>query len=256
MNGIGRPLLLAFASALHPRMLWMMLWPLLVAMGLWITVAAVFWAQGVAWLVGLMQQWILSSSLLVSWDLSGAAAFVAKILILISLFPLIQLTALLILGIFSMSKMVEHVAGRHYPDVARRRGGSFAGSLWNSVVALAGLVVMFLLSLPLLIVPPLWAVAPVAVLGWVNQRVLRYDALAEHATAEEMETIFRVRRGPLYLLGVILALLAYVPVLGFFAPVLFGLAFIHFGLIELREMRDAPIEGVVTGRSHDSLPPA
>ncbi len=245
MNGIGRALMLAFTSALHPRMLWMMIWPLLVALGLWAGVAFLFWAQAVAWLVGLMNQWVLSSSLLVSWDLSDAAVFIAKILILISLFPLIQLTALLILGIFSMSKMVEHVAERHYPQLERRRGGSFAGSLWNGLVALCGLVLLFLASLPLLFVPPLWAVAPVAVLGWVNQRVLRYDAVAEHASAEEMRTLFRTRRSAFYLLGVILALLAYVPILGFFAPVLFGLAFIHFGLADLREMRAAPIAGEV-----------
>mgnify|MGYP001378239253 CR=1 FL=1 len=73
----------------------------------------------------------------------------------------------------------------------------------------------------------------------------RYDAVAEHASAEEMHTLFRTRRSAFYLLGVILALLAYVPILGFFAPVLFGLAFIHFGLADLREMRAAPIAGEV-----------
>jgi len=67
----------------------------------------------------------------------------------------------------------------------------------------------------------------VAILGWGNQRLLRYDALAEHADRTEMARIFRERRGGLYLLGLQLALLAYVPVLGFFAPVVFGLAFIY-----------------------------
>jgi len=38
----------------------------------------------------------------------------------------------------------------------------------------------------------------------------------------------RERRGALYLMGVLLALAAYVPILGFFAPVVFGLAFIHY----------------------------
>ena len=247
MNGIGRSLILAFASALHPRMLWMMLWPLLVALGLWLTVAFMFWAQAVAWVVGLIRDWVLSSALLVSWDLSGVALFVAKLLVLIALFPLVQLTALLILAIFSMGHMVDHVAQRHYPELARRRGGSFAGSLWNGAVALGGLALLFTASLPLLLVPPLWAVVPVAVMGWVNQRLLCYDALAEHATAEEMRDLFRERRGGWYLLGVILALLAYVPLVGFVAPVLFGLAFIHYGLDALRELRNRPIEGEVIG---------
>jgi hypothetical protein len=44
------------------------------------------------------------------------------------------------------------------------------------------------------------------------------------------------------------ALLAYVPLLGFVAPVLFGLAFIHLLLGELQALREAPIEGEVLGR--------
>jgi len=80
-------------------------------------------------------------------------------------------------------------------------------------------------------------------MAWGNQRVLRYDALAEHATADEMRAIFASKRAKLHLFGAVLALLAYVPLVGFLAPVLFGLAFIHFLLGELESMRQAPIEG-------------
>jgi uncharacterized protein involved in cysteine biosynthesis len=71
--------------------------------------------------------------------------------------------------------------------------------------------------------------------------VLRYDAASEHASAEEMQALFKANRGTLYLLGVLLALLAYVPLVGFLAPVLFGLAFTHFLLGELAARREAPI---------------
>ena len=76
--------------------------------------------------------------------------------------------------------------------------------------------------------PPLWPLIPLAILAWVNQRLLRYDALAEHADAAEMPRMFRERRGALYLLGFLLALLAYVPFVGFIGPVVFGLAFIRY----------------------------
>ena len=46
-----------------------------------------------------------------------------------------------------------------------------------------------------------------AILGWGNQRLLRYDALAEHADGDEIRRIFRKRRGALYVLGYISALL-------------------------------------------------
>ena len=233
----------AFFNLLHPRMLWLMIWPVLIALALWGGLVIVFWAQATLWLAALMQQWLASSTLFVAWDASAAALFSAKAIIVLMLVPLVQLTALLILGIFGLPAMVEHVASRRFPQLARRHGGSLAGSVWNSVLALAGMVALGLASLPLWLIPPLWPIIPALILGWVNQKVLRYDALAEHASADEMRAMFAAHRGPLYLLGFVLALVSYVPLLGFFAPVLFGLTFIHFLLADLDARRQAPIEG-------------
>ena len=245
MNRILGSIAFAFFNLLHPRMLWLMIWPVLIALALWGSVVIVFWTQTALWLAGLMQQWLASASLFISWDTSAAALFGAKAIIVLMLVPLVQLTALLILGVFGLPAMVEHVASRRFPELARRRGGSLAGSAWNSVLALLGMVLLGLASLPLWLIPPLWPLIPVLIMGWVNQKVLRYDALAEHASADEMRTIFASHRGTLYLLGFVLALVAYVPLLGFFAPALFGLAFIHFLLAQLVAARQAPIEGEV-----------
>ena len=243
MNPLTRSLFLAFASLLHPRMLWLMMWPMLIAVVIWGVVLVFTGAQVVALLSGWMQQWMQSGTLFIRWDFSDAITVAAKVLVFLTFIPLVWLTALLILSVFGMQAMVEHIASRRFPQLARRRGGGFAGSLLNSLAALAGLALLCLVSIPFWLVPPLWPLIPVAIMGWVNQRVLRYDALAEHASADEMRTIFAARRGALYLLGAVLALLAYVPLVGFLAPVLFGLAFIHFLLGELEAMRQAPIEG-------------
>lgn len=240
MNGVGASLLFAFANAIHPRMLWLMLWPVLIAMVAWGSLAVVFWGQAALWVADLIRQWVEYASVILPWEASDVALFAAKALILLLLVPLIQLTALLILGVFGMPGMVDHVAQRGFAQLERRGGGGFAGSVWNGFVAIAGLVLLGLASLPLWLIPPLWPVLPVAILGWVNQRVLRYDAIAEHADVGEMKKIFSERRGALYALGVGLALVAYVPIVGFFAPVLVGLAFIHYLLARLARLRNAP----------------
>ena len=245
MNRVAKALLLAFGNLLHPRMLWLMLWPVLVALALWLAVLWVFGAQLVVALVDLMRQAISTATFSVRWDLSAALAFAAKVLIFIGFVPLVQLTALFILGVAAMPAMVEHVASRVYPQLERRHGGTFAGSLWTGVIALAGMILLFTLSLPFWLFPPLWPLIPVAVVGWVNQRILRYDAIAEHADASEMRTVLRRRRGAFYLLGALLALISFVPVIGLFATMWFGLAFIHFGLAELAQLRAEPIEGEV-----------
>jgi CysZ protein len=234
---VAGSLLYAAANLLHPRMLWLMLWPMLVSLALWGTAALVLWARTAVWLATHLERWMESAMFFASFDLADAALIAAHVLLFLLFVPLVYLTALFILSVFGMQKMVEHVAQRSFPNLERRRGGGVVGSGWNAALALLGLMGLALVSLPFWLVPLLWPVIPPVVLGWVNQRLLRYDALAEHADREEMARLFREQRGSLYLLGLLLALAAYVPLLGLLAPVLFGLAFIHYLLGALNSTR-------------------
>lgn len=245
MNPVVSALFFALVNLFHPRMLWLMVWPMLVSLVLWGTVLFFTGAQVVAKLAGWMRDWLGSGSFFLAWDFGEALGFVAKVVVFLAFVPLVWTTALLILSLFGMEAMVDHVAERRFPQLARRRGGSAAGSAWNGLVALAGLAGLCVLTLPAWLVPPLWPLIPVAIAGWLNQRVLRYDALAAHASADEMRRLFAANRGALYALGIVLALLAYVPLVGFVAPVLVGLAFIHLLLGALQALRQAPIEGEV-----------
>jgi hypothetical protein len=234
---VAGSLLYAAANLLHPRMLWLMLWPMLVSLALWGAVALALWTRTAVWLAGVLKQWLESAMFFFRFDMGDAALVAAHVLLFLLFVPLVYLTALFILSVFGMQKMVDHVASRSFPGLERKRGGGVVGSGWNAAVALLGLMGMAIVSAPFWLLPPLWPLIPPAILGWVNQRLLRYDALAEHADAQEMARIFRDRRSTLYLLGLLLALAAYVPLLGLFAPVLFGLAFIHYLLGALNSTR-------------------
>lgn len=245
MVSIGKSLFLAVVSLFSPRMLWLMVWPVLVSLIFWGAAAWVFWTTAAGWIATQLGALVQPLVTYVPFDLSSIAIVSANLMLFVLIVPLVYLSALLILGVFGIDAMVDHVAARHYPNLVRKQGGGVAGSLWNALVALCGLVLLFLVTLPLFLVWPLWAVAQAAIMGWVNQKLLRYDALAAHASAEEMQAIFTARRASLYKLGLVLGLVVYVPVIGIFAPMLFALAFIHFGLSSLREMRGTPVKGQV-----------
>jgi len=240
MSVVGA-LLYGLANLLHPRMLWLMLWPMLVATALWGAIALAFWERLAAALAALFQRWLEPAAGFVRLDFGDATVIAAYVVLFLLIVPLVYLTALFILGVFGMPKMVDHVAQRSFPALERRRGGGAAGSVWNAAAALGGMALLFLVSLPLWLLPPLWPLIPLAIFAWVNQRLLRYDALGEHADREEMARLFRERRGALLLLGLLLALLAYVPFVGFIAPVVFGLAFIRYLLGALQQMRSAAL---------------
>jgi CysZ protein len=230
-----RSLLFGFVNLMHPRMLWLMVWPVLIALVLWGSVALAFWVRAALWLAGVLSHWLDASRFLASVNIGDVTLVAANVLLFLLFVPLVYMTALFIVGIFGMQAMVDYVARRSYPGLERRRGGGALGSGWNGVVALLGMLILALVTLPLWLVPPLWPLIPIGILGWGNQRLLRYDAVAEHADREEMRRLFAERRGALYLLGALLALVAYIPIIGLLTPVWFGLAFIHYllGALEI-----------------------
>ncbi len=226
----------AATDLLQPRVLSVMFLPMLGALALW---GGLTWWFGAAWLAGLdgfvasapMPDWMGVS--LTEW-LLGFASFV---LLAALLLPAIYITALLITSLLFMPMLVNLVAQRHYPDLARRQGGSFAGSVGNGLYALFVYLLLWLLTLPFWLLGPFGAAISVLLNAWLNQRLFVYDALSEHASAAELSQLRREGGWPLYLLAAVLGLLYFVPLLNFFAPIYMGLAFTHYGLDKLAQSR-------------------
>ena len=241
MGAIARALVQAFASLVLPRMLFLLLWPVLAALALWLALAFAFWSQAAGWIQLQFDQSAAIAWAMGLWPLTLIAAHLAAILLVLLFVPLVLITAVLIIGVFAMPAMVNLVAERAHPGLERRQGGTFAGSLWNGVMTLVWLALLALLSLPLWFFPPLWPVLPVVLFAYLNQRVFRYDALYEHATDWEMQTLVRRHGRELFLLGAVVALFGLVPIFGLLAPVYGGLAFIHYCLARLAQLRDEPV---------------
>ena len=138
-----------------------------------------------------------------------------------------------------MPIMARHVAARDYPGVERRHGGNFAASLGNSLVALFWFLLWAVPTFVLWFVPVVGFLIPLFLLGRLNARVLRYDALAEHADAGELRRLVAaptLRWGWLGLAG---ALMNLSPFLWFFSTTVTGLAFIHAALDALNTERSS-----------------
>jgi hypothetical protein len=129
------------------------------------------------------------------------------------LLPLMILTALVFVGLGAMPAIAKHVSSRHYPDLERRRGGSLLGSVWTSLAAFAMFVLFWLLSLPLYVLPPLALLVQPVLWGWLTCRVMAYDALSEHASADERRLLMREHRWPLLAIGIATGALGAAPTL-------------------------------------------
>lgn len=218
------------------RMLGLVLWPLLGSLLLWAFLGVFFWHD----LVGGLQHLAavpLLQKLLGEAVLHWFSEFSVLITLLLVIPPLVQATALLITATVAIPVMVEFVAQRSYLQLQRRKGGSVAGSVWNALFATVVYLVLWLLTLPLWFFALPALVLPVLLNGWLNDRVFRYDALAEHASRDEYAVLSRRLGGNFFLLGCAGALLQLVPLLNLAAPVYIGLAFLHYGCAELQKLR-------------------
>ena len=243
MERIFAALWKGLGSMLHPRMLWLMVWPILVALAVWASFAALYWSQAAKWIDLELHRWPAYEWAISVWPLTLLGAALAWVLLLFLFVPVVLITAVLIISVVSMPAMVAHVGEHEYPGLAREKGGTFAGSLWNAIASLVLFSLLFAVTLPLWLIPLLWPVLPVALFGYFNQRVFRYDALAEHATAKELVDVVARNRGELFVLGVVLALVGHLPLVGLAMPVYAGLVFIHYGLARLGESRGGLGEG-------------
>lgn len=239
MQSIAAALIAALRTLFVPRMLVLMVWPMLGALLFWLGLAFLFWGSWHAvvaqWLASTpAEQWIASGFLAV------ASGYLISLVLVMLLVPAIYVTALVITAVFAMPAMVDEVASRHYPELERKHGGTTAGSVVNSVIAIAVYCLTWLLTLPLWLISPLAIALPIILSAYLNQRLFRYDALAEHASREEFDSVIERATGKLYVMGAIVGLLQFVPVLNLFSPVYIGLAFVHLCLAELDQLRRQP----------------
>jgi uncharacterized protein involved in cysteine biosynthesis len=208
--------------------------PLLVAAIVWIAIAVVAWDP----LTGTLARWFGSGDG-ASWTRIAAGA------VAVLMFAALALaTALTAIAVLTMPVIVKLVAARDFPGLVARRGGTLAGSTRNVAVALLVFVPLWLLSLPLLVLPPVYAVASLLLNAWLSQRMFRYDALAEHATRAEIDTIVRQNRLGLMGLGLALSPLSLVPIVNVLVlPIYAGIAFAELCLAELARLRASATAG-------------
>jgi uncharacterized protein involved in cysteine biosynthesis len=236
MEAVFNALAKALRDLREPRVLALALVPPLAAIAVWLALAWSFaddWARWVADRVA-TTPWLTWVG---DWGLASIFVWAGAIAAFALLIPVMLVTAVLVTEVLAMPVIVPLVGERHFPRLERRRGGTVAGSVWNAVTSIALFAALWLLSLPLWLTGIGAVLLPVLISALFNQRVFRYDALAEHASAGEYRAVVQEAGGRLYALGLALAALYFVPIVNLLVPVLSGLAFTHLCLAELESLR-------------------
>ena len=238
--------------------------PVLIGGGLLAALGWFYWEPIVAGMRAAMEQFELTAALLEWLSAQGAdrlRVVLAPLLVVMLAVPLVVLLTLLLVSVVMMPTVVSMVAARRFPALERKRGASALQCLGWALACTVAALLALLISVPLWFVPPLVVLLPPLIWGWLSGRVLAFDALADHATAEERRTVLRTKRWPLLAMGLVCGYLGALPSLLWafgaatliFAPLLlagsvwlYTLVFVfaaawfaHYTLSELQRLRSA-----------------
>ena len=210
INAYGRALL----SQLHGKMLVLSIVPFLLSVALWAVLLYFCLQPMVDYLHLQFVEYDLfgnSTSWLNSLGLGVLKTVVPPLIAMLTLLPLMILTALIFIGVAAMPFVVRHVGGRHYPQLEKKRGGSIAGSVVAALGGFAIFMLVWFLALPLYLFPPAALVVQVLLWGWLTQRVMTYDALADYASVEERAELRRAHRWQLMAIGAVSGVAGAIP---------------------------------------------
>ncbi|WP_298208726.1 EI24 domain-containing protein [Acidovorax sp.] len=218
----------AAAYCLRPRVMVLSLLPLLLMVALSLGLGYFYWDAAVLGMRSLLDASTLLTSVwswLQGWGLGDVTAVMAPLMVVLAVAPLLVVVSLLVVAVLMTPTLVTMVAERRFPNLERKKGGSFitsvAWSLGSTLLALVALVV----SIPLWLVPPLVLILPPLIWGWLTYRVMVFDALADHASKEERQEIFRRHRSSLLGIGIVTGYLGAAPSIVWASGVVFAAAF-------------------------------
>jgi len=203
-----------------------------------LSIGLAIWALG--WVVQQMMDYP-PMTLLVGWGMVWLAHILAYLGGWMAIFAIAYLTASLLAAIVIMPLMLKHLSETEYRDVAPMGKDSFVAAAVNSIFASILFIIGWLVTIPLWLIPGGSLLFPLLLMGWLNRRTFAYDALSLHASTSEWQDIRRRQKAPLFMLGLTMALLAHVPLLGLLVPALAALSFVHYGLEALRRSRGGAI---------------
>jgi len=219
----------AVAYCVRPRVIALSFLPLILMVALSLGLGYLYWDAALDWVRSALESSAMIKTMLDWLQGIGAGALkpvLAPLIVIFAVTPLIVVVSLLIVALLMAPALVSLVAERRFPNLERKRGGSWLGALlWSLGSTLLALIAL-IVSVPLWLVPPLILILPPLIWGWLTYRVMAYDALAEHASRQERIEIFRRHRGWLLGIGVLTGFLGAAPSLLWASGALFAVAFV------------------------------
>lgn len=244
MNKVLRALKQSLEACLDVRILLFLFVPFLLCLAI---ALVLFFTVGTMWIAslssGVENSWMMQFfsekwQILSQGTISSFSYIVALLVAMLVILPFSYLVAILLVSIVLLPFILRILEKKDFAGLDKKRGGSNFVSVLNSLKVGVIYFVALAATLPLWLLPGFAIALPVILSAYLNKNIFVYDVLQDYATKEEREQLEKENRGYLYVLGIILGLLNYLPLAFVVIPTFAGLAYSYFCLNALKELRE------------------
>lgn len=232
----------ALADSFRPRMLMLTLISVAAAVVFWIVVLWLavdplvnlsMWALG--WLGFDMAATAGSEFFLLGW----LKALLVPLTVFGFLWPIVATSAVLLAGLYVTPPVVTYLSQRDFPHVAKSGDSGTVKGLWITIKATIIFIVLWIVTLPLWLIPGMALILPIVLTAYLLQEVMRFDSMSEHATSKEIKILKKRDSSSAWLIALVCAFLSLIPPILLIMPVMSALAFTRFYMYQLEQLRQS-----------------
>lgn len=176
-------------------------------------------------------------SFFVAWGMLWLAKILAVLSGWVSITGLAYLVGLAFTAIFILPVLLKHIAATQYPELVAAGKSFFGATALYSCAMILLFVLLWIITFPLWFLPGAALVLPLVLMAWLNYKTYTFEILADFSTTAEKKELLQKHATSLFLLGFLLAIVAHLPIVCLFAPGVTALAFSHYVLAALKDIR-------------------
>lgn len=149
------------------------------------------------------------------------------------LFPFVLVSSVVAISVLANPVVFAHVLKKHYPQLPPQTA-SFWQSLFNTLKASLGFMILWFLSLPLWLIPGGAIAIPLFLSAFLNKRVYGFDAISELANDKNSRVLAEKLNSKFWIAAFFCSASNFFPLAVFITPVFSALLFIHLVALQLK----------------------
>lgn len=228
----------AFKDLTSLQILLMLVLPPIILSAAWIAVVVWNWQ----WVTAMVESFFKNAEwfklvlkvapFLMNDSIFNIVNVISFLALLAGLFPLAFIGSVLIYSLLANPIVFSVVLKKNYPHLSRFPA-PFVPGVVHSVLISVLFLVLWILSLPLWLVPGGAIVVPLFLSAFVTKKIYAYDSLSELVNPSERKEIENELSGPYWSAGFLCAGLNFLPFAMFLSPIFAALIFMHLSAAQV-----------------------